>query len=98
MNKTALLAAVLSMTTAAALAATPATDAQKGQFYAECFKTSQNQPLCTCKAEAAMKLIDSDFMAVVIVAMHDGGKLDPKYNTAYIKYIAASTKACGMGM
>jgi len=77
-------------------AGTPPTKAQKDEFYKVCVSVSKNAPLCTCKADAAMKLIDTEFMAVVIAAMR--GK-DPgeKYYDEYNDYIARSTQACGMG-
>ncbi|MEO6012292.1 MAG: hypothetical protein ABIQ30_01720 [Devosia sp.] len=81
---------------AAQAAGTPPTAAQKAEFYKVCVSVSKNVPLCTCKADAAMKLIDTEFMAVVISAMR--GK-DPgeKYYDEYNDYIAHSTQACGMG-
>lgn len=77
--------------------AAPPTAAQKDAFYAACVKNSDgNTTLCTCKADAAMTLIDSDFMAVVISSM-TGTTPDDKYAVPYNNYIAASTRACGMG-
>ena len=90
---TALVALVLM--TGSALAAAPTAE-QKADFYKTCVKTSQNEPLCTCKADAAVKLVDSDFMAVIISSM-SGKTLDPKYNVVYNDYIIESTRACGMG-
>jgi hypothetical protein len=79
-------------------AAAAAPDAgQKEAFYSACMKTAQNQPLCTCKADAAVTLVDSAFMDVIIASM-SGKTLDPKYNVAYNNYIVESTRACGMGM
>lgn len=97
MNKIALIVAALVLGTGAALAAPPTVEQQE-QFYAQCLKNSLgNVSLCRCKADAAMTLIDSDFMAVVIASM-SGGTPDSKYDVAYNNYIVASTKACGMGM
>lgn len=78
------------------LAAAPTAE-QKADFYAACVKTSNNVELCTCKADAAVKLIDQDFMAVVLASMK-GKTLDDKYAVAYNDYIVESTRACGMGM
>jgi len=78
------------------LAAAPSAE-QKAEFYAACVKTSSNVSLCTCKADAAVQLIDSDFMAVVLASMK-GKTLDDKYAVAYNDYIVESTRACGMGM
>jgi len=76
----------------AAGGATP-TEAQKAEFYKVCVGISQNVELCTCKADAAMTLIDEDFMALVISSMK--GKTPPadsykKYN----EYVARSNQVC----
>jgi hypothetical protein len=86
----------LAVLTAPALAAAP-TAAQKAEFYDACVKTSGNVELCTCKAEAAIKLVDQDFMSVVLASMK-GKTLEDKYAVAYNDYIVESTRACGMGM
>jgi hypothetical protein len=94
--KTILIALTALVLTASTAQAAPPTAAQKDAFYKQCVKTSQNTTLCKCKADAAMKLVDEDFMAVIIASM--GGKsLDPKYDDAYTAYIVGSTEACGMG-
>ena len=85
----------LALMTGSALAAAPTAE-QKADFYKTCVKTSQNEPLCTCKADAAVKLVDSGFMDVIIASM-SGKTLDPQHNVAYNDYIAESTRACGMG-
>ena len=96
--KTPVVAALLTLAvlTAPALAAAPSAE-QKAAFYDACVKTSGNVELCTCKADAAVKLVDQDFMAVVLASMK-GKTLDDKYAVAYNDYIAESTRACGMGM
>jgi hypothetical protein len=86
----------LALMMGTAMAAAPTAE-QKESFHRICVKTSQNEPLCTCKAEAAVKLVDSEFMDVIIGSM-SGKTLDPKYNVAYNDYIVESTRACGMGM
>ena len=88
--------AILAVLTAPALAAAPSTE-QKAEFYAACVKTSGNVALCTCKADAAVQLVDNNFMAVVLASMK-GKTLDDKYAVAYNDYIVESTRACGMGM
>jgi hypothetical protein len=80
---------------AAAIAAPPTAE-QKAKFYKVCAQRGAAD-LCTCKAEAAMKIVDHDFMDVIIASM-SGKSLDPKYNVAYSDYIVESTRACGMGM
>ncbi|MBK8084363.1 MAG: hypothetical protein IPK28_11460 [Devosia sp.] len=95
MKTTALTLATLALCTGAALAAPPSAE-QKADFYKTCMERGSEQ-LCSCKADAAMTLIDSDFMAIVIASMR-GRSLDPKYAVAYNDYIVGSTRACGMGM
>lgn len=87
--------AVLTTSAGAAFAAAPSAE-QKAEFLATCIGISQNQPLCTCKAEAAMSLVDSEFMAVIIRSMR-GAAPPAQYEVPYNDYIAASTRACGMG-
>ena len=94
MKKLLIVLAALAFT-APAYAAPPTAD-QKAAFYKQCFKISQNETLCSCKADAAMQLLDSDFMAVVIDAMNEGSPPDEYYD-AYNEYIGRSTEACGMG-
>jgi hypothetical protein len=87
--------AALALTVGMAAAAPPTTE-QKAEFYKTCVGISQNQPLCTCKADAAMELVDGDFMAVIIKSMR-GAAPPSQYDVPYNDYIAASTRACGMG-
>jgi len=87
--------AFLPFLAGAALAAPPNGE-QKTEFYDICVSVSQNVALCTCKADAAMTLIDADFMAVVIASMK-GRPVENRYYDAYNTYIARSTQACGMG-
>lgn len=86
----------LALLTAAARASPPTAE-QRTHFFNQCIKTSHNETLCTCKADAAVKLVDADFMDVIIRSM-SGRTLDPRYNVPYNDYIVASTRACGMGM
>ena len=79
-----------------ALAAAPSAE-QKAQFYEACVGTSGNVPLCTCKADAAVKLVDQQFMAVILSSMK-GKTLAAEYAVPYNNYIVESTRACGMGM
>ena len=77
--------------------AAPPTAEQKADFLATCLKVAPEAgELCRCKADAAMTLIDSDFIAVVIASMK-GKDVEAKYYDAYNDYIARSTEACGMG-
>ena len=57
---------------------------------------AQAGELCTCKADAAMSLVDTEFMAVIIASMKGKDVPADLYDT-YNDYIARSTEACGMG-
>lgn len=87
------LGVLLAGLAASAAAAAPPTSAQKAEFDQVCMSIAHNQTLCGCKAEAAPRLIDSDFMAVVIASMK-GRPLDPKYAAAYNTYVAKSNQIC----
>ena len=77
--------------------AAPPTAEQKADFLATCLKVAPEAgELCRCKADAAMTLIDSDFMAIVIASMK-GKDVEAQYYDTYNNYIARSTEACGMG-
>jgi hypothetical protein len=73
--------------------AAPPTSEQKAEFHATCMGIAQDETLCSCKAEATDKLIDSDFMTVVIASMR-GKTLDPKYAVRYNDYVAHSNQIC----
>ena len=66
---------------------------QKAEFYEVCIGISQNTELCTCKAEAAMTLLDERFMGVVIASMK-GGSPDAGDYDAYNTYVAKSNQVC----
>ncbi|HEV7275502.1 MAG TPA: hypothetical protein VGN80_04375 [Devosiaceae bacterium] len=87
-----LAAALLAMSAGAVLAAAP-TAAQKAEFRATCLRVSGNEELCTCKAEAAMTLIDERFMGVVIASMQGGAPAAADYET-YNSYVARSNQLC----
>ena len=53
----------------ASVAAAPPTAEQKNSFQRVCMSIASNEPLCSCKADAAVELIDSEFMDLVISAM-----------------------------
>jgi len=90
MRFVAVLAAV-GLLTVPALAAP--TSAQKDEFYAVCMGIAQDQALCSCKADAAMTLIDERFMAMVISAMKGGSVPQGDYR-AYNAYVAKSNQIC----
>jgi hypothetical protein len=89
---------LLSMVTVLLTAmATPAvaapTEGQKAEFYRVCMSIAQDAALCSCKADAAMTLIDERFMAVVIASMKGGSPAPGEYD-AYNTYVARSNQAC----
>lgn len=77
---------------APALAASP-TAAQKQDFYRVCVGISGDETLCTCKADAAMKLIDERFMGVVLASMQGGSPAPDDYER-YHSYVARSNQLC----
>lgn len=75
-----------------AQAAAP-TAAQKADFYKTCMGIAEDEALCSCKADAATKLIDEPFMAIVIASMK--GKAPPAGEySAYNTYVAKSNQIC----
>lgn len=85
----------LGLLTAPTLAASP-TPEQRAEFYATCMGIAGDDTLCSCKADAALKLVDSDFMGMVIASMK--GKAPPtNQNVAYNNYIAKSNAVCKPG-
>lgn len=86
------LTLVAALIPAAAQAAP--TEAQKAEFYSVCMGIAQDQTLCSCKADAAMTLIDEAFMAMVIDAMK--GTRNPAEGdyVAYNNYVAKSNQIC----
>ena len=68
-------------------------EAQKTEFYAVCVGIAEDETLCSCKADAAMTLIDEPFMAMVISAMQGGAVPQGEY-AAYNAYVAKSNQIC----
>ncbi len=93
MKKLLFVLATLAIVTPASAA--PPTAEQRERFYEAC--TIYGAPdLCGCKADAAMKLLDTEFIEVVIASIK-GKNVESQYYDAYNDYIARSTQACGMG-
>lgn len=68
-------------------------EAQKADFYKTCMGIASDDALCSCKADAAMTLIDEEFMAMVIASMK--GKSPPAGQyAAYNAYVAKSNQIC----
>jgi hypothetical protein len=87
------LLALLLLTAAPAQAAAPTTE-QKAEFTRVCMSISQDEALCTCKADAAMTLIDQPFMDVVIAAMKGTRNPAESEYRAYNAYVAKSNQIC----
>ena len=95
MNRVIAALVALGMLTVPAFAAAPSAE-QRAEFYKTCMGIAQNDALCSCKADAALKLVDSDFMAMVIASMK--GKAPPaEQNVPYNDYIAKSNQICKPG-
>ena len=76
----------------------PVTDAQKSEFTKICLKNSgNNTTLCTCKVAQVGKLIDAQFMDLVLSAM-SGKTLPVEDSHNYAVYISGSNKVCAPGM
>jgi hypothetical protein len=71
----------------------PPTAAQKNTFHRVCMSIASNEPLCACKADAAVKLIDSDFIELVISAMK-GETYPADEQGRYDEYIRRSNAIC----
>lgn len=82
----------LGLLTSPALAAKPSAE-QRAEFYKTCMGIAQDDALCTCKADAALQLVDADFMAMVIASMK-GKAPPPEQNVPYNDYIAQSNAVC----
>ena len=75
-----------------AQAATPSAE-QKQDFYKTCMGIASDETLCGCKADAAMTLIDAEFMAMVIASMKGKSPPEGQYS-AYNTYVAKSNQIC----
>ncbi|RYG86112.1 MAG: hypothetical protein EON59_10730 [Alphaproteobacteria bacterium] len=73
--KTVVMAGLVAfgMLTVPALAAAPSAE-QKAEFYKTCMGIAQNEPLCTCKADEAVKVADDEMLGFIITAMKDNAK------------------------
>ena len=85
----------VGLLTLPALAAAPSAE-QRTEFYKTCMGIAQDDALCSCKADAALQLVDADFMGMVIASMK--GKAPPaEQNVPYNDYIAKSNAICKPG-
>lgn len=92
MGRLLAVSSALMLMAAPAFAAAPTAD-QKAEFYKVCVGISSNVELCTCKADAAMDLIDERFMGIVIASMKGGSPAEGDY-AAYNAYVAKSNQIC----
>lgn len=83
----------LGLTAAPALAGAP-TAAQKAEFHKVCVNISSDEALCTCKADAAMKLIDEKMMTYVIAGMKGAGNAPTDVQREWNNYVAHSNQIC----
>lgn len=97
MNKRLVIAAALSLLVSPAFAAPPS-DAQLSEFYKQCMRNSgDNTTLCTCKKEQLPKLVDAEFMTIVLSTM-EGKALPIEQSKPYGLYISKSNAICAPGM
>lgn len=68
-------------------------EAQRAEFYKVCMGIASDDALCSCKADAAMTLIDEEFMGIVIASMKGKSPPADKYQ-AYNTYVAKSNQIC----
>ena len=92
MLRLAMTIGLVALGTIPTQAAAP-TAAQKDEFYRVCMGIAQDDALCSCKAEAALSLIDDRFMDVVIASMKGGSPKAEDYD-AYNTYVAKSNQVC----
>ena len=93
MKHIVLAALALGLMAAPALAAAP-TAAQKAEFHKVCIGISSDEALCTCKADAAMKLIDERMMTYVIAGMKGAGNAPTDVQREWNNYVAHSNQIC----
>jgi hypothetical protein len=84
--------AVAALVASSAYAAPP-TKEQQAEFYKTCMRIAENDTLCSCKRDAAVELIDSDFMTTVISAMK-GETYPADEQGTYDAYISRSNAVC----
>ena len=85
--------AALGLMVGGAQAAAPSAE-QKADFYKTCMGIAQNNELCTCKADAAMKLIDERMMGYVIAGMKGAGNAPEDVQKEWNDYVARSNQIC----
>lgn len=89
-----LVGAVLAIACVTMPASAAPTAEQKAEFYRVCMGIAQDDALCSCKADAAMGLIDEKFMGVVIASMKGTSAPAADQYSAYNSYVAKSNQVC----
>lgn len=93
LKRTAFILVALGLSTTASLAGLPTAE-QKQEFYQVCVGISGDDSLCTCKADAAMKLIDNRMMGYVIAGMKGSGSAPDDVQKQWNEYVARSNQIC----
>jgi hypothetical protein len=94
MKKSGMIAGALALgMLASPVLAGPPTPEQQAEFYKVCMRISENDTLCACKRDAAVGLIDEEFMTVVINSMR-GATAPESVTIQYDNYIAQSNAIC----
>ena len=88
-----LLGVTGAIASAGSVLAAPPTADQKTEFHRVCMSIAQDETLCTCKADAALTLIDERFMDVVIASMK-GRPTAQADAVPYNTYVAKSNQIC----
>ena len=76
------------------VAGAPPTAEQKAEFYKVCMGIAQDEALCSCKADAAMTLIDERMMGYVIAGMKGAGNAPDDVQRDWNDYVARSNQIC----
>lgn len=84
--------AALGLMVGGVQAAAPSPE-QRADFYKTCMGIAEDEALCSCKADAAVTLIDADFMSMVIASMKGKSPPSDQYS-AYNTYVAKSNQIC----
>jgi uncharacterized membrane protein len=97
MPRVAIIAALALLPTLTAAQAAGPTAAQKAEFYQVCLGISSDAALCTCKADAAMSLVDERMMGYVIAGMKGAGNAPADIQKRWNGYLAESNRICKPG-
>lgn len=93
-NRVAGLAMLGALGIAGGAVAAPPTAEQKAEFYEVCMRIASDDVLCSCKADAAMTLIDGRMMGYVIAGMKGPSETPEDVQKAWNDYVAESNRIC----